>query len=334
MVNRHHDKKSRAENVRSRRQQGRKDTPKVPLGGSATRKQKDQRVSITRRPIKPVPVVTRRKHATYVPLKKKGAELQVPSMPHIQLGWRLISGAIFLLSLAVVISFTSLSTFQVSTINLRGAQRLTVDALLSQVDLVGTSIIRLDPQDIKTSIEDRFPGLSSVSISVNLPASIAVQVEEREPLILWQQEGSALWIDAEGIMFPVNGEVEVAQTVIATADPPSAPEIFIPEVDDETGEISHLLEQSFPHTTVGFVEAVLSLTEYIPEGTPLQYNPQFGLGWLDPNGWLVYFGRDTTNIDMKLSEYQTIIGALENQNITPTLISLEFLHAPFYRLEQ
>jgi len=49
---------------------------------------------------------------------------------------------------------------------------------------------------------------------------------------------------------------------------------------------------------------------------------------------LVYFGRDINNIDIKLAEYQTIIGVLESQNITPTLISLEFLHAPFYRLEQ
>jgi cell division protein FtsQ len=334
MVDRHNDDKSRAEKVRSRRQQSHKDATKVPLGGSATRKPKDQRVSVTRRPIKPVPIVTRRKHTTYVPLKKKGAELQIPTMPTLQLGWRLISGAIFLLSLAVVISFTSLSTFQVSTINLRGAQRLTVEALISQVDLVGTSIIRLDPQGIKTRIEDRFPGLSRVSISVGLPASVTIQVEEREPLLLWQQEGTALWIDAEGVMFPVNGEAEVAQTVIATGDPPSAPAVFIPEVDDETGEISHLLEQSFPHTTVEFVEAILSLTEYIPEGTPLQYDPQFGLGWQDPNGWLVYFGQDTNNIDMKLAEYQTIIGALENQNIIPALISLEFLHAPYYRLEQ
>ncbi len=334
MANRHDEGNSRSDKVRARRQQSPKASPKVPLTGSVTRKQNDQRIPVTRRPTTPVPTVTRRKHATYMPLRKKGAELQVPTIPRIELGWRLISGAIFLFSLAVVISFTSLSTFQVSAIQLRGAQRLTFESLQSQVDLVGTSIIRLDPDQIKSSIEERFHGLSSVNVSVSLPANVTIQVIERKPIILWQQENETLWIDAEGVMFPVNGEVEVLQTVIATSDPPSAPEVFTAEVDDETGEISHLLEQSYPSTTEEFVQAVLSITEYIPEGSPLRYDHQFGLGWQDPNGWLVYFGRDTANIEMKLSEYQTIIGALENQNVIPSLISLEFLHAPYFRLEQ
>jgi cell division protein FtsQ len=334
MAKRQQDEMSRSEKIRARRQQSRNQAPKVPMGSSATRKPKAQNATVTRRPTAPTHVVTRKKHTAYVPLKNKGAELQVPALPHIQFGWRFISGAVFLLSLAVVISFASLSAFQISTINLRGAQRLSTEAILSQVDLVGSSIITVEPDQVRTMIEDRFPSLSSVSVSVNLPASVTLRVVEREPLILWQQDSSAHWIDAEGVMFPVFGEVEVAQTVAASGDPPAAPEVFTPEVDEETGEISHLLEASLPSTTPEFVQAVLSLSAYIPEGTALQYDPQFGLGWRDPNGWLVYFGRDTNNIDVKLSEYQTIIGALENQNITPALISLEFLHAPYYRLEQ
>lgn len=334
MANRQQDDMSRAEKIRARQQQSRNQAPKVPMGSSATRKPKEQRAPVTRRPTAPTHVVTRKKHTSYVPLKKKGVELQLPALPHIQFGWRLISGAVFLLSLAVVISFTSLSAFQISTINLRGAQRLSAEAVLSQIDLIGSSIIVAEPDQIQTTVEDRFPSLSSVSVSVSLPSSVTLRVVEREPLILWQQDNSAYWIDAEGVMFPVFGEVEVAQTVAASGDPPAAPEVFIPQVDDETGEISHLFEPSLPSTTPEFVQAVLSLSAYIPEGTALQFDPQFGLGWRDPNGWLVYFGRDTNNIDVKLSEYQTIIGALEKQNIIPALISLEFLHAPYYRLEQ
>jgi cell division protein FtsQ len=329
MAKRQQDEISRAEKIRAHRQQ-----PKVPMGSNATRKPKAQRAPVTRRPTAPTPVVTRKKHTAYVPLKKKGAELQVPALPRVEFGWRLISGAVFLLSLAVVISFASLGAFEVTTINLRGAQRLSAEAILSQVDLVGSSIITVEPDQVQTVVEDRFPSLSSVSVSVSLPASVTLRVVEREPMILWQQENSAHWIDAEGVMFPVFGEAEVAQTVAASGVPPSAPEVFIPEVDAETGEISHLLEPSLPSTTPEFVQAVLSLSAYVPEGTALQFDPQFGLGWRDPNGWLVYFGRDTNNIDVKLSEYQTIIGALEKQNITPALISLEFLHAPYYRLEQ
>jgi cell division protein FtsQ len=334
MAKRQQDEMSRAEKIRARKQQSRNQAPKVPMGSSATRKSTEQRAPVTRRPTAPTPVVTRKKHTAYVPLKKKGAELQVPALPNVQLGWRLVSGAVFLLSLAVVISFASLSAFQISSIGLRGAHRLSAEAVLSQIDLVGSSIITVEPDMIETMVQDRFPSLSSVRVSVSLPASLTLQVVEREPLILWQQDTSAHWIDAEGVMFPVFGEAEVAQTVAANGDPPPAPEIFTPEVDDETGEISHLLEPGLPNTTPEFVQAVLSLSTYVPEGTTLQFDPRFGLGWRDPNGWLVYFGRDTNNIDVKLTEYQTIIGAMTKQNITPALISLEFLHAPYYRLEQ
>ena len=334
MAKRPSEDKSRADQVRARRQQSQKEAPKVSIGNSATRKPKEQRVPITRRPTSPAPVVTRKKHTTYVPLKKKGAELQLPALPHLQMGWRLISGAVFLLSFAVVISFSNLSTFQINSINLRGAQRLSPEAVLSQVDLLGASIISLQPDEIETRIEETFPSLSSVRVSLKLPAAVTIQVNERQPVILWEQESSSHWIDAEGVMFPVAGEAEVLQTVAASGDPPSAPAVFIPEVNDETGEVSQLLLPGLPQTTPEFVEVILSLTNYIPEGILLQYDPQFGLGWRDPNGWLVYFGRDINNIDIKLAEYQTIIGVLESQNITPTLISLEFLHAPFYRLEQ
>jgi hypothetical protein len=334
MANRQQDEKSRAEEIRARRQRNRQETPKMPFGSSATRKPKTQNVPVTRRSTKPVPVVTRKKHTTYVPLKKKGAELQIPTFPSFRLGWRSISAAVFLLSFAVVISFTSLSSFQVSAINLRGAERLTAEVVLSQVDLAGSSIIQVEPDVVKARVEDSFPGIKNARVSVSLPAGLTIQVEERDPLILWVQEGASHWIDVEGVVFPVFGEVEVAQTVTAAGDPPPAPEVFIHEVDGETGEISHLLEVSLPRTTPKFVEAVLSLTDFIPEGSVLQYDPQFGLGWQDPNGWLVYFGQDTQNMGTKLDEYQQILAVLKEQNVIPAIISLEFLHAPYYRLEQ
>jgi hypothetical protein len=334
MANRQEDEKSRAEQVRARRQQRRKETPKMPYGSSATRKPKTQNVPVTRRSTTPVPVITRKRNTTYVPLKKKGAELQIPAFPSLQFGWRLISGAVFLLSFAVVISFSSLSTFRVSTIHLKDAQRLSSEAVRAQVDLIGSSIIEIEPDEVKAMVEERLPGVKTARVSVGLPAAVTIQVEERVPLILWVQESTSHWIDAEGVLFPVFGEAEVAQTVAATGNPPAAPEVFSAEVDAETGVISHLLEMNLPRTTSIFVQAVLSLKDAVPEDSALQYDPQFGLGWQDPNGWLVYFGQDTHNIDTKLAEYQQILAVLDQKNVTPTMISLEFIHAPYYRLEQ
>ena len=333
MANRPSEKKSRSEQVRARRQQSQKKVQQAPsIGSSATRKQSTHQVPVTRRtPSSTVPVINRQRNKVNVPLKSKGAEVQLPAFPKLKFGWRMISGAIFLLSLAVVITFSSLGTFSVSAINLEGAERLTSDIIMSQIGVSGTSIVKIAPKEIEARIAEIFPSVETVKVTAGLPASLTIKITERQPLILWQQEGNSLWIDDEGVMFLPRGEAEVSLAIIATGNPPAGlgP---APETDDEETE-TVAIPATQTRTTPKFVQAAFALQEYLPEGSSLQYSPDYGLGWQDPNGWLVYFGNDLVNMDLKLVEYQTIIAELQAKNLTPALISLEFLYAPFIRLE-
>jgi cell division protein FtsQ len=334
MAKRQNIDKSRAETIRTNRQQNRKSTTINALDGLASRKQNQHSVPITRRRTAQIPPVTRKTNKVNIPLKKRGAELQLPAFPDFHLGWRIISGALFFLSLAVVFSFTSLNTFKVSAINLQGAHRLEPESILSQIELGGTSIITIKPEEIETRIVTSFPGLREVHVSIGLPATVTVQVVERQPLVLWEQADQSYWIDVEGVMFPVRGETIVPLKVGATSYPPAGLSLQEQDSGDE-GETSPIMDQpNLPTTTPEFVQGILSINEYVPQGSQLQYDPQFGLGWQDPRGWLVYFGRDTQNIELKLAEYQTIVETLQKDNLIPSLISLEFLHAPFYKLEQ
>jgi hypothetical protein len=110
---------------------------------------------------------------------------------------------------------------------------------------------------------------------------------------------------------------------------------FHPEVDDETGEISHLLEVSLPRTTPEFVLRLFyPSANYIPEGTALQYDPQFGwAGRIPTVGWFI-LDRIHTTLTQNFQNISNHFGGFRKQNIIPAMISLEFLHAPFYRLEQ
>jgi hypothetical protein len=126
--------------------------------------------------------------------------------------------------------------------------------------------------------------------------------------------------------------------VTAASDPPAA---YDPEEDaaSESAEAAEIRFEpdrmaTYPRTTPDFVRGILLLNQHLPEGTPLQYDPEFGLGWQDPAGWLVYFGKNIQDVEIKLTEYQVIIEKMQAQGLTPALISLEFLHAPFYRMEQ
>jgi hypothetical protein len=333
MAKRQFDEKKNTEKIRGYRQQKQKSIPQKPFASSATRKQNKRKVPVTKRVKTYPPMVKRQGRKVNVPLRTSGAELQLPAFPQLQLGWRFISGAIFFLSLAVVFSFSSLNTFEVTAVNLEGAQRLSTEAILSQIDMVGKTIISIKPGEIEEKIGETFPSLEKIKVSAGLPASVNIQVAERLPIILWQTDETSLWIDEEGVTFPVRGEAETLLTIAAKGNPP---EIAVVDETDDTQEEeppSILLEPRFPRTSAEFVEGMLALSDYLPEEAVLQYDPQFGLGWQDPRGWSVYFGSDISEIEMKLAEYEVIITTLQENNLNPALISLEFLHSPFYRME-
>ena len=332
MAKRQPEDKNRADKIRGYRQKSRKNMPQKPFVSSATRKQTKRSVPVTRRTKPHPPMVKRQGRKVNVPLRTSGAELQLPAFPQLQFGWRFISGAIFFLSLAVVFSFSSLNTFEVSSINLTGSERLGADAILSRVDMAGKAIISIDPEVIKGEIVEYFPSFETVKVTAGLPASVNIQVTERDPIILWQNDNS-LWIDDEGVTFPVRGEAETLLTVVAKGYPP---ELVLEEESDPSqseDETPIFQEHQYPRTSQEFVQGILALSEFLPEEAVLQFDPQFGLGWQDPRGWLVYFGSDISEIEMKLAEYEVIINTLQEKNLNPALISLEFLHSPFYRME-
>ena len=328
MAKRQSDEKKTAEKMRGYQQQ-----KGAPFVANATRKQTKRKVPVTRRAKPYPPMVKRQGRKVNVPLRTSGAELQLPAFPQLKLGWRFISGAIFFLSLAVVFSFSSLNTFEVTAINLEGAQRLSTEAILSQIDMVGKAIISIKPAEIEEKIGEAFPSIETINVSSGLPASVNIQVSERTPIILWQTDETSLWIDAEGVTFPVRGEAETLLTIAAKGNPPEIASDDETDTTQEEEPSAIILTPRYPRTSAEFVEGMLALSNYLPEEAVLQYDPQFGLGWQDPRGWSVYFGSDISEIEMKLAEYEVIITTLQEKNLNPALISLEFLHSPFYRME-
>jgi hypothetical protein len=81
------------------------------------------------------------------------------------------------------------------------------------------------------------------------------------------------------------------------------------------------------------VLATKSLSQQLPADTQLVYSSSNGLGWVDQQGWQVYIGTDLQNFEAKYNLYQNLVTHLNNRGLTPVLVSVEHLNAPFYRLE-
>jgi hypothetical protein len=80
------------------------------------------------------------------------------------------------------------------------------------------------------------------------------------------------------------------------------------------------------------VKAILFLADQVPQDTPLLYTQEHGFGWKVPDAYEVFFG-DAADMDKKLLIYYSILEHLDSLNVRASLISVEWVDSPYYRLE-
>ena len=273
-----------------------------------------------------------------VPLGVPGAEVRLPSIPLVHLGWRAVSMIMVLMMIGSLFLMWKAPVFQVKTIEAKGLQHLTVGDLNAVMGTFGKSVFSLNPSELKNSLQQSFPELSKISVRVNLPASVNVVVTERQPVISWRQDDREYWVDAEGISFTPRGtldkplvQVEGHGTLPGTnsATTPSDQVSLPPGITTTMTTPSPSLRLS-----PDLVNAILELGSKMPADTLLVYDSEHGLGWNDPGGWDVFFGSEDEDMPMKLAVYQALVDKLQNEGIQPAMISVEYVHAPYYRTER
>ena len=248
-----------------------------------------------------------------------GASVHAPVLTLPQFGPRWVSGALFLVAVFMLYTLWSARSFTVSDANVIGNQRLDTVELNAMLGMKGQPIVKVIPSALADNLRKTFTELSSVSVSVGFPNQITVKVVERVPVLAWYQDGVMTWIDADGVSFKARDGVPGLVQVSANTAPALIPL--------EAGQPSY--EQKFidPQT----VQALLTLAPVVPSGMPMIFDPVYGMGWQDPGGWIVYFGHNTQDMTMKRTVYQAIVDKLTLLGIQPTLISVEYLNAPFYK---
>jgi len=259
-----------------------------------------------------------------------------------RVGWRLLS---FLL--AGAFSFAILTAWQspdykVSTVRIEGLQRLPEDAVLDVLDIYGQHIFTLEPEGVSQLIRLNFPELRDIQVKLSLPAQVSIRVVERQPMITWQIKDDLLWIDSEGYLIPARGEVNQILTIQADALPSyhligkenASTENVIHDKPKFKDDLDDLVFFSIPKQIDGnLLTAILQLNAWMPDESVLLYQEKRGIGWTDIRGWDVFIGSKLENINDKMVMYETIVRKLKEQGIQPTIVSVEFLHAPYYRLE-
>lgn len=247
-----------------------------------------------------------------VPLSSPGAEIRLPSVPAVRNRSRVLSGlmsGIFLLSLILLLN-TPL--FTVEKVEVQGAQRFSSEEITRAINAAGLSSFLIDPEEITRDLLLTYPGLRDVQVEVQWPAEVSIELVEREPVLSWNYDGHVRWVDDRGVAFEPHGKGKDITVINSPVLPPTLEHRF---VDPQ------------------LVQAVSILGKEIPQDAVLEYDQNRGLGWRDPRGWMVYFGKDADDLNEKLVIYQTVTETLESKGIQPQLISVEYVDGTYLRME-
>jgi cell division protein FtsQ len=304
-------------------------------------------------PVRQRVATTNPRRQYYVALDTPGTEVRLPALPVFHLGTRTVSAVVAVACLMGIFSLLFSSMFTVSVPSVNGLNRLTQTEIETALDIENTAVIDLNAVTLTETLRQSYPILESVKVSVSLPNNVTVTIKEREPIFAWNFGEKVLWADASGVLFPAVGEAPAMLTISADAEPPlyiSPEELEAQqkaEKDNTTAKLTageqavlDITLKNNPHMgktdkiDPSLLTAAQKLSTYFPEGMVLAYSRSHGLGWQDPGGWDVYIGKDLNSFDQKYALYQSVNQQLAGQSITPAIISVEFLDAPYYRLEK
>jgi hypothetical protein len=278
-----------------------------------------------------------------------GVEIRMPAIPSIEFNWQTASIFIAFALLLVVILLTNMNTFQVSAVDLVGAQRVTTADVTPVVAAASKSIFTLDREKTVNAVKAAFPEFSSVQLKIGLPDRVIITVSERQPILAWVANGQTQWISADGAVMPARGDAGTLVTINSSVSvPASNPNSDAKAAADgetanattdtttaatDTAAAPQTVAAGTQYVDQQILQAAVSLSAQMPSGASLVYDPVSGMGWNDPKGWKVFFGLDLSSITFKQAEYQAILARLQALGISPSLISVAHVDSPYYRTE-
>ena len=247
-----------------------------------------------------------------VPLSSPGAEIRLPAIPTVSNKWRLVSGILAVSIFMFLTLVTKAGIFQVNGIQIQGLERFLEGEIKQAINITGSSIFFINPKNIKEDLQHTYPGLSEVDVQVSWPSQVKISLVERNPVMAWNWDGHVRWVDSNGVAFEPHDEGLNVVQINSAILPPTIKDRFVdPRI----------------------VKTVETLALYIPENTQMVFDAEHGLGWHDSRGWVVYFGLNNDNATQKMIVYTALVDYLEGKRITPSIINVEFIEAPYFRMD-
>jgi len=263
----------------------------------------------------------------------------------IHIGWRFFSAILTMAFSACLLVGWQSSDFRVSTIDIKGTERISPEEVQASFNIQQEPIFAVVPLEITKNISRAFPEFKEIRVAAVFPNRISITLKERKPILAWKSNNGSIWVDEEGIIIPARGNSGDLLTVESSTMPifshPQPEEDTEPEMDKyhekrnywKSPEFSMIWFEYHHNIEPGLFNAILRLNQYIPTESVFLFDIHRGLGWNETHGWKIFVGLDLEKINEKMLAYEKIVSELTSRGIRPSLVSVEYLHAPYYRMD-
>ena len=205
--------------------------------------------------------------------------------------------------------------FYVYHVDVVGTARLSPDEVFQASGLPGLHVLWVHSAEVEARLTDALPAIERAQVACGLPATCTISVVERQPRVVWEEDGQSWWIDAEGVVFspsPSTGGDEGGAQGWTVRGP-------LPR--DENDQLDE-------HVRVALAELWVSGANVPPS---LTYVPDRGLVFTDERGWRVILGQGP-GMDQRLQVLEWLVADLEARGLTPRFVDVRFPDAPYYSL--
>ncbi|MBC6936624.1 MAG: hypothetical protein DWB42_12380 [Chloroflexi bacterium] len=226
------------------------------------------------------------------------------------LSWRVFSGLMVLSLTLVLVLFFTLDLFFVHSIAVGGLKYTTKEEVFALANIANLHVFWVDPEEVRRNVL-RSPTIADAKVFVGWPPNmVQIIIEEREPAVVWEQAGVAVWVDIQGrVMRQREDRADLVRVIVdSSVEGPLGPNVAVP-LDAVTG--------------------ALQLKTLRPNIQTLRYNPYKGLGYQDGRGWEAWFGTGT-EMPVRLRVYETLVENLMARGIQPGEVNVVNPDAPFY----
>ena len=229
---------------------------------------------------------------------------------------RRIPVAAILVALAWLAIYTSTNAkFFVYDAQIVGGRHTGPETVYQAAGVHEQNIFWIDPQQVAEDIM-QLQGVKSVRVRCELPARVTIEVEEREPVVMWRATAQQqdLWLDKEGKVLPYHGDTNSPEMVFV---------IYYGE---------RRLQEGDSVEPEGIVQSTLQLDAALPGVRIFYYQPDRGLSFTqqaETGSWPVYVG-SSEDLPRKIQVVSALTSYLRANGIQPRYVDVRWADHPVY----